>query len=406
MRICYIAGGLHYTPSAGPSSHVISLVEAMARKGAMEVSLAFHGYREIPHLPVKCLDLYDNEGSAPAPRASSRPDDIAVNGINPRSYLRYARRCRAFVRRHAERFDAVVERMWRAGGLVGAGLQSRGAVYVLEENGPPGRPRRNLSRTAGVGRPVRWVFHLLSLLYARRAYSRPHCIVVQTEELKKLLHRRFSVDPLRVRVIPNGVNMRLFRPTDQGRCRRELGLDGDALMLLFVGSLDAYHDLIPCMEAMAGVNNPRIHLHVVGTGVCRDAAERAAMRLVPGRCTFHGPVPHSRVPLWINAADICIAPYGEQAFEKRRFYFSPLKILEYMACGKPVISQPHGEIARLVGHEYLIFNTMEAWRERLASLPGKEALAAMGRINSERALPYSWDAAADRYLEIIQEALP
>ncbi len=368
--------------------------------------MAFHGYREIPSLSVETLDLYDNEGAASVPRPSMRPDDNAVQGIDPRPYISYMRRCRAFVRRHAGSFDAVVERMWRAGGLVGAGLQSRGAVYVLEENGPPGLPQRGAIHKAGVAHPARWILHHISLLYARRAYSRPHCIVVQTEELRQFLRRRFSVDLGRVRVIPNGVDTRLFRPMDQGLCRRELGLDADAFILLFVGSLDAYHDLDPCMEAMARAGDPRMQLHVVGTGVHRDAAEQTSKRLVPGRCTFHGPVPHSRVPVWINATDICIAPYREQAFEESQFYFSPLKVLEYMACGKLVISQPYREIARLVEHEYLIPNTAGGWRECLASLPGKEAIAAMGAVNAERALLHSWDAVADRYLEIIQEALP
>jgi glycosyltransferase involved in cell wall biosynthesis len=405
IRLCYIASGVHYTPCAGPSSHVISLVEALARKMTVEVSLAFHGYREIPRLPIEMLDLYDTLAGGPKPRASARLDDLAVNGIDPRSYMRYIQRCRSFVHRYEGRFHAVVERMWRAGGLVGAGLQSRGALYVLEENGPPGWSGREKILTNS----IRWILHHFSRFYARWAYSRPDSIVVQSEELKQFLQHRFSVDPSRIHVIPNGVDVRLFRPMDQSRCRMELGLDREAIMLLFVGSLDAYHDLEPCMEAMAHLDNPRIQLHVVGNGVCRSATEMAAARLIPERCIFHGPVPHTQVPLWINAADICIAPYRERAFRESLFYFSPLKVFEYMACGKPIVSQAHSGISRLVNHGeggYLIPNTKEGWRVCLASLPGREAMAYMGRINAQRALMHSWDAVADKYLEIILEALP
>jgi glycosyltransferase involved in cell wall biosynthesis len=405
MRLCYVASGLQYTPSAGPSSHVISLVEALAKKEEVEVSLAFHGYREIPPLPMDKLDLCGIQAGDLVPRSSNRPDDVAVSGMDPRSYIGYIRRCRAFARRYTGRFDAVVERMWRVGGLVGAGLRSRGAVYVMEENGPP-----TWSRT---GKPIsdltRWMLHHLSRGYARWAYARPHFIVVQTKELKQFLQNRFSVEPHRIRVIPNGVDALLFRPMDQRLCRLELALDADVLMLLFVGSLDEYHDLVPCMEAIAQLDDPRIQLHIVGAGVYRCAVDLAAARLKPGRCIFHGPVPHDRVPLWINAADICIAPYREEAFRESRFCFSPLKILEYMACGKPIISQPHSGIAQLIKNGeggYLIANTSERWRERLASLPGREAMSAMGSVNARRALLHSWDAAADTYLEIIWEALP
>jgi len=379
-------------------------VEALARKGTLEMSMAFNGFRQIPQAPVEMLDLCAIQAGTPALQTSERPDDLAVEGLDPRPYIDYVRRCRAFARRYAGRFDAVVERMWRAGGLVGAGLRSQGAVYVLEENGPP-----TWSRRGGlISDLMRWTLHHVSRVYARRAYSRPHRIVVQTEELKQLLQHRFSVEPQRIRVIPNGVDTRLFRPMDQRQCRMDLAVEEDVLMLLFVGSLDVYHDLEPCIEAMAGSDDPGLQLHVVGSGVYTCGADRAAARLKPGRCIFHGPVPHDRVPLWINAADICIAPYREEAFRDSRFCFSPLKILEYMACGKPIISQPHGGIARLVKDGeggYLIPNTAECWQERLASLPGREAMAAMGAINTPLALAHSWDAVADRYLEIIQEAL-
>jgi len=52
-------------------------------------------------------------------------------------------------------------------------------------------------------------------------------------------------------------------------------------------------------------------------------------------------VEHDRIPEYIAAADVAVAPYNPSGFrdmERYGFYFSPIKIFEYMACGKPVVT--------------------------------------------------------------------
>ena len=58
-------------------------------------------------------------------------------------------------------------------------------------------------------------------------------------------------------------------------------------------------------------------------------------------------VPYRDVPLYINASNICVAPFAANRDEK--VGLSPLKIHEYMACGKPVIGSNLPPTSRYVG---------------------------------------------------------
>lgn len=92
---------------------------------------------------------------------------------------------------------------------------------------------------------------------------------------------------------------------------------------------------------MAG--DPRFHLLVVGDGPLRSEVMRLAEEL-PGRVTMTGAIPMEEVPPWIRGMDIAVAPYPRL----ERFYFSPLKILDAMACGVPNVASDIGQIPELL----------------------------------------------------------
>ena len=57
-----------------------------------------------------------------------------------------------------------------------------------------------------------------------------------------------------------------------------------------------------------------------------------------------GYIPPSEIPNYISAMDIVVAPYPELKF----FYYSPVKIFEYMACQKPVLTTNIGQISEII----------------------------------------------------------
>jgi len=62
---------------------------------------------------------------------------------------------------------------------------------------------------------------------------------------------------------------------------------------------------------------------------------------------FAGALPHDEVPAIIRQFDVALAPYPKLG---HAFYFSPLKLLEYMACGVAVVAAECGQIAEVIRH--------------------------------------------------------
>jgi glycosyltransferase involved in cell wall biosynthesis len=85
--------------------------------------------------------------------------------------------------------------------------------------------------------------------------------------------------------------------------------------------------------------------------------------------------------------------------------FSTLKIPEYMACARPVVSVPSGSITRLIEdgrNGFLLANEAGAWGAFLAALPDRARLAAMGEAAARSAQAISWDQTAHGYLSVCE----
>jgi glycosyltransferase involved in cell wall biosynthesis len=120
---------------------------------------------------------------------------------------------------------------------------------------------------------------------------------------------------------------------------------------------------------------------------------------------FHGQIPHLVVPKFIAAADLCLAPYQASAFYHGLVTFSTLKIPEYMACERPVVSIPSGNIQRLISEQcsgFLFPNDVFSWKRFLRDMPSRSRLREMGKAAAQSVASISWQNTAARYLEISQ----
>jgi glycosyltransferase involved in cell wall biosynthesis len=198
----------------------------------------------------------------------------------------------------------------------------------------------------------------------------------------------------RIRVIPNGVDLALFSRAGGERVRAGLGLAGKTVVG-FAGSLKPWHGVLDLLAAFACLTGP-VHLLLVGDGPEGQAVATAAARLgIQGRVTMTGAVPHTCVPEYLSAMDIGVAPYLPQ----ERFYFSPLKVAEYMAAGLPVVASDQGDLAAMLGGAGLLVPAGDPARLAggLRQLVGDEpARRRLGRAARARARRLSWSRVAWR----------
>ena len=85
---------------------------------------------------------------------------------------------------------------------------------------------------------------------------------------------------------------------------------------------------------------------IVGDGEVREELQ-ASLSISVRTFQHTGKVAPGEVPGWLTQMDIAVAPYPVA----EDFYFSPLKILEYMAAGIPVVASAVGDLPSLVEHE-------------------------------------------------------
>jgi glycosyltransferase involved in cell wall biosynthesis len=262
-----------------------------------------------------------------------------------------------------------------------AGVQSAahlGLRHVLEVNAP-------LRREAAQFRNLPHRDVAVSL--ESEVMAETHRVFAVSEPLARVLVAD-GVDASKIEVLPNGVAPERF-----GAVRR----DPERFVVGFAGSMKPWHGIETIVDAVLRV--PNIHLEVAGHG-----PEDALLERLPGeRVTRFGAIPHARVAKIMAGWDVGLAPYAPI----EGFWFSPLKLLEYMAAGACPVASDLGDAPELLGQG----------RRGVLVPPGDEvALAvALAGLASDRerawslgarartwvATHRSWSANASRALELL-----
>lgn len=323
MRICYINPdlGIDRAGTKGAAAHVRGLIAAFES----------HGHT---------VDYLSPTAAAAAGEVAA-PEPQLFHGLPRAVDKRVARALRhiwanagveAALERHCADVapDLIYERYGPfavAGALTAARLK---IPHVLEVNAPLAREGA-MYRNQALGDAAQ----ALEL----GAFSATGRIVAVSEELKRELVAE-GVRAGKIKVVPNGVDTGMFPdglspslPDPRGR-----------LTFGFIGGLRPWHgvaDMATAFEQVAEALDAR--LLVIGDGPERPVLEALSARL-PDRVVLTGAVSHDAAPGLLRSVDIALAPYPRI----EGFYYSPLKILEYLAAGCAVIASDIGQTPLLL----------------------------------------------------------
>lgn len=179
------------------------------------------------------------------------------------------------------------------------------------------------------------LINFLMRLKLRRAAA----VISVTEGIKDVLYTDYSVDKEKVYVVGNGANTELFRPISQSLAKQRLGLQSHNSYIGFVGSLYPWHGVQFLVTASSRVlrDNPDVAFLIVGDGKMKEVLQQQAINDgVSENFIFTGVVPYLEVPYFVAACDLVILPLFTKTSNDSGY--SPLKLYEYMACGKPIIA--------------------------------------------------------------------
>lgn len=276
-----------------------------------------------------------------------------------------------------------------AGVHIGARL---GCPRILEVNAPLAEEQKR--------------FRSLSLeSVARRmeaaSFSGATRIVAVSEPVKAYVQALAPECAQRVHVLPNGVDLERFAAGERQReeFRARLGVGPDTVVIGFVGSFKSWHGTDLLLEVYRSLASTRpVHLLAVGDGP-RWEEFRGKVAAAPCRdsVTLTGRVPHAQIPAWTAACDLVVAPY-QAAVD---FYFSPLKVIEALAAGRPVVAPRLGQLCELIadGKSGLLYRPQDAQDcagAILRILDDPDLRAAMGREARLSAAHRGWDRIVQR----------
>lgn len=232
-------------------------------------------------------------------------------------------------------YDAIYERysLWSD---VGARLsEATGLPLLLEVNAP-------LRLEAALYREVEDEA-LAAAIEQRQFHAAAHLLAVSSWLADYAADQGVARE--RIHVLPNGVDPQQFHPAVSGgdiHYRHELA---DKIVVGFVGRPRPWHDLETLLTAVSYLRQTDNRYHLLLVGQMPDEIEQQlADHGLSDAATVTGPVPHRDVPVYIAAMDIAVSPHRSL----EHFYYSPLKLFEYLACGTATIAANAGQQGAII----------------------------------------------------------
>lgn len=187
--------------------------------------------------------------------------------------------------------------------------------------------------------------------------------VIATTQREKLALNKFHNVPLdKIRVIPCGVNFNLFKPMDKSQSRKLLGLP-EGKIVLFVGRIERLKGIDKIIQALPLVAEKKPRLIIAGEDGNRQGEMASLKKLadslgITDSVNFLGLVDYNKLPLYYNAADVCVLPSFYESFG--------LVPLESLACGTPMIATDVGDLMNIIREGETGFIIPENTPEELA----------------------------------------
>jgi len=166
-------------------------------------------------------------------------------------------------------------------------------------------------------------------------------LIPVSKGLKILILEHYPAKSSNIFPVSNGTNPEKFKPISLIEARKQINLPDDVPIVGFIGSCYSYHGVQHLIKAAQLVlqEKPEIKFIIAGDGAQRQEWIELTKSLhISNSFQFPGAISFDKAPLYINSYDICIAPWDIELYNKTAG--SPMKLFDYLACGKPVIASP------------------------------------------------------------------
>lgn len=237
----------------------------------------------------------------------------------------------------------------------------------------------------GAGSWARFKYWLEELL----SFKIADIVCVSSQVQAEIVQNKYKITPKKIRVVPNGIDTKLFAPGDQ----RE-----DKFTLCYCARLTKKKGPDVLLEALKGISD--VQLLMVGDGPMRKELEETAKKEEVD-VQFFGRIPNEEIPAVFHRSHAYVLPTHHEG--------SPKTLMEAMACALPVISTDGFGVDEVFedGLEgiKLHYGDVKGLREAILHLKNEpEKAQKMGENGRSRVLKeYSFERLYERELAVLRE---
>jgi colanic acid biosynthesis glycosyl transferase WcaI len=238
-------------------------------------------------------------------------------------------------------------------------------------------------------------------------YRRANRIVVVAPAFKDHLMRYWAVPETKISIVENGVEADMFRLDPAAvAIRKQLKVE-DRFLICYIGTMGNAHGLetlITAAEELKTALSSGMFL-LIGEGAEKERIMELAASHGLTNILFLGQQPRERIPAYVSAADICLVMLKKSELFKTVI---PTKLLEYMACERPVIVAVDGQARQIVeeagGGVFVEPEDSHAMVESIVDLAAnperRQAMGARGRQYIVR--KFSREKTAEEYIRVLE----
>jgi glycosyltransferase involved in cell wall biosynthesis len=242
-----------------------------------------------------------------------------------------------------------------------------------------------------VGHSLGPVAHRLAVAWQRKLAAASDLVLIASETLRQRAAPSATL-------IPNGVCMDEIAVADGSAWRARY----PGPIVGYLGAFEYFVDMELVLEVAGRL--PEVTFLLVGGGRDLERVRQKARQAGLANVHLPGPVSHSSGLDYVAAMDVCVIPFKPGLVADGA---SPLKLFEYAAFRKPVISTRRAEVMRIAGDYVLFADTADELcrviQEVLQSPDAYRHLQVRGyeKVRAD----YSWDSIAERFLSAVEKAL-
>ena len=209
---------------------------------------------------------------------------------------------------------------------------------------------------------LRYIGWFISKILLRKIIKISDKITFTLDTLKEI----YEIPVDKSQCVPNGVDTHLFDCNySSNKLKEELGLKINYFIIGYVGVLQEWVDLDPVFIALKSIDDPIKMLIVGEEGKLKENQELVKNYGISDKVIFIGTIEYNQVPQYIALMDVCLVPFKINFITENAL---PLKLFEYMACKKPVISTPLSGVKKTVGNNILYASNPEEFKQHVLNL--------------------------------------